>query len=304
MSVAGIMLVAALLAIVVLAWPRPADRGPAPVTRGGTKLRGAPYRSAAGEGDDEAQPLGGSGLQIDPSARERDLAVELAQTYASAAPVRDGRALVDAAKALLAVTRAPALRAHALALLAYGHVLRGAEAAALSALEAIPLDHPPDATLELAVLRGARCYQRALIRARQAVAEDDSEHARRDLREVEEESRAWDVAVAHLAAPERDDALSGAEYALVREAGRLNGRSDAAARIGEGLFERAPDPDLAFEIARCWARAGEAEATAYWLRRAAAAGLCDRERVAATREIAELGSAAVVAAVEALHTSG
>jgi hypothetical protein len=78
-----------------------------------------------------------------------------------------------------------------------------------------------------------------------------------------------------------DDDLDSVGYARVREAGEVLGRDGEAARVGERLFDRAPDPDLAFALACAWARAGNAARSADFAARAVALGFRAWERAEA-----------------------
>jgi hypothetical protein len=101
----------------------------------------------------------------------------------------------------------------------------------------------------------------------------------------------WDNAIAWLTAPSPSAELDVAGYALVREAGAKHGRDAEAARLGEALLARAGAPvdaDLAFEVARCWARAGRANEAIAALARAVAAGFRNWEAVDRAREFASV----------------
>jgi len=295
MSLAGVIVILALVAAILAiarSWPRPSPQRKRPRSDPQPKPRvpGAPYRAVADPDDDAAEP---DDEFFDPVVplHERELYMTMLRSYTEAVPVRDGRTMVDAAKRVLARTKTPALRARALRILAHGHALNGAEAAALSALEAVPADHETKDDLEIQVLALARRYDAALQRAREAVEEEPSAEARTLLARVEKEAHLWTEACSALANPAHIDLLEPETFALVRDAGRLEGKFDAAARAGERLFERTPDPDLAYEIARCWARARDTERAALWLERAATAGFRDAERVEASSDLQPLRGA-------------
>jgi hypothetical protein len=74
--------------------------------------------------------------------------------------------------------------------------------------------------------------------------------------------------------------MDAVDFARAREAAEVLGREADAARLGEALFDEAPDPDLAFVLASLWAGAGRARWAERWAAKAAALGFRDRERAA------------------------
>jgi Flp pilus assembly protein TadD len=77
-------------------------------------------------------------------------------------------------------------------------------------------------------------------------------------------------------------------FSRVREAAEVLRRDGDAARLGELLFEKAPDPDLALALACCWARAGDAGRATHYAVKAIELGQRDWERLSA---LTGLGSA-------------
>ena len=76
--------------------------------------------------------------------------------------------------------------------------------------------------------------------------------------------------------------MSAIDFGRAREAAEVLGRQREAARLGELLFERAPDPDLAFAVACAWAGAGEAARAEDYAMKAVDLGFRHWERAAGT----------------------
>jgi TPR repeat protein len=275
-----ILVLTAFVVIVAIArsWPRAIDRAsapPPPQPRGGGPR--THYRTLE---PSDAEPESGDVARfVDPALPldDRRALLELLRAHGRALPLRDGGAMMDAAERALSLARTAAVRAQAMRVLAHGQALSGDARAAVSTLDALPAGVADDLALEVEVLRRARRYHRALELLRLMAIEGDGERAASLMESVSTEATDWDRAVALLdgAAPPP----AAEDYALVRDAGRLKGRNQDAARVGERMFEAAADPDLAWAIAGCWVRARDPERALQWAMRAADAGSRDLERL-------------------------
>ncbi|MEJ7732480.1 MAG: hypothetical protein WKG00_25155 [Polyangiaceae bacterium] len=258
------------------AWPggaaRRQKRRPAPAVGSRTHYRTRPP-SEEDEDDDDDAP------DVDPSLTptDRRALLELWHVFRRARPRNDAASMITAAEHVLAGSRPRAVHAYATRVLAYGLALAGDARAAVAALASVAGDPPAleDPDIEVEILCHARRYRDALewLQRASLAGADVSDR----MEAVVALAVRWQQAVEQLEG--RSPCLDGADYTLVREAGRIKGRNGDAAQIGERLFERAPDPDLAWEIAACWLRARDVDLALVWALRAAAQGSREWERL-------------------------
>lgn len=300
------LFVAAAIAVAFLvaarSWPRRAARPPDAPPPPGPPVPGVPYRAppipdppdgAGGAPEGDGEEDGGvaeEGDGLEPRARA------LWRAWRASHHAADGAAMVRLGRAALAEhgEEVGSLARH---VIAHGHALSGETQLAIDAVLGMRGEDAAVAPMRVEVLRLARRYRPALQLLRDALGETSDPTLVAIGHRLVEEAPRWERALRLLGAPEElapDD-----DFELVREAGRVKGRNDDAARIGERIFERAPDPDLAWVIAECWARAFDRERAEAWLLRAAGAGSRDVERFEASAELAALRATAAGARVRA-----
>ncbi len=196
----------------------------------------------------------------------------LAPIFAAAIAARDGSALVAAAEGALRDAGTPRVRTWILEHLAIGHTLNGSLEAAATALAAAPASHPPGVAVEAFVVKCAVAQSRSVAGLPAATVAGDP-------RAIDEDDPWLEALTALRGASGR--ALDGEGFGYLREAAGVLGRDGEAARLGEVLLERAPDPDLAFALACAWARAGNGERAEGFAVKAVDLGFRDWERAAA-----------------------
>jgi hypothetical protein len=211
----------------------------------------------------------------------------------------DGPAMLQVGRAALDAARSDRVRQVAAQVIAHGLALSGDEQAAIAALERDGDAHVIE--IQVDIHRRARRYRKALELVRGALETSDDTYLASLVPRLEDEWRRWEVALLQLAAAAE---VVAEDYGLVREAGRIKGRNDDAARVGERMFELRPDPDLAWAIAGCWARAFDRDRAAAWLVRAGEAGSRDLERYEASAELALLHAASAHETVRAALGAG
>jgi len=269
------------------AWPRGAARRrrrpPAAASGSRTHYRTRPPSEDEDEDDDDAP-------DVDPSLTptDRRALLELWYVFRRARQRNDAGSMITAAEHVLAGSRPRAVQAYATRVLAYGLALAGDARAAVAALASVSSDPPAleDPDIEVEILCHARRYRDALewLQRASLAGADVSDR----MEAVVALAVRWQRAVDQLEG--RSPCLDGADYTLVREAGRLKGRNGDAAEIGQRLFEGAPDPDLAWAIAACWLGARDVELGLVWALRAAAEGSREWERLEAPAFAALAGS--------------
>jgi hypothetical protein len=282
-----VFLVGAFLAAAAVsgAWPKAAPRRTRrPAVAGGSRTHYRTRPPSEEEEDDEDAP------DVDPSLTptDRRALLELWHVHRRARQRNDAASMIAAAQHVLAGSRPRAVQAYATRVLAYGLALAGDARAAVAALASVSSETPAleDPDMEVEILCHARRYRDALecLQRASLAGADVSDR----MEAVVALAVRWQRAVDQLEG--RLPCLDGADYTLVREAGRLKGRNGDAAEIGERLFEGAPDPDLAWEIAACWLRARDAELALFWALRAASEGSREWERLNAPAFAALAGS--------------
>jgi hypothetical protein len=272
-----VFLVGAFLAAAAAAgaWPRGGARRPKrrPAAASGSRTHYRTRPLSEEEDDDEDVP------DVDPSLTptDRRALLDLWHVHRRARQRNDAPSMIAAAQHVLAGSRPVAVQAYATRVLAYGLALAGDARAAVAALASVSSETPAleDPDIEVEILCHARRYRDALECLQRAglAGADVSDR----MEAVVALAVRWQRAVDQLEG--RKPCLDGADYTLVREAGRLKGRNGDAAEIGERMFEGAPDPDLAWAIAACWLGARDAELGLVWALRAASEGSREWERL-------------------------
>jgi Zn-dependent protease len=210
------------------------------------------------------------------AVRDEALIARLTPVFSGAIDAGDGPAIIAAAAEALRAARTAYVRTWLLENLALGRAMTGAFDAAAEALAAAPPARPPAVKIEaFVVAAAARARQAATfaelgLPAREGIAGEPWEEALERLRDPSQE------------APDAE------LFGQLREAAEILRRDGDAARVGELLFEKAPDPDLALALACCWARAGDAGRATGYAVKAVELGQRDWERLA---ELRGLGAA-------------
>ena len=213
------------------------------------------------------------------SVRDEALIARLKPVFEAALTADDGAAVIAAAEEALPEARAAYVRTWVLENLAAGRAMTGAIEAAVDALAAAPPASPPAVQIEAFVVTRALRERRRVLFAELGLAAPEIADA-----------EPWEKALERLRDPSRE-APEAALFGRVREAAEVLRRDGDAARLGEVLFEKTPDPDLALALACCWARAGETGRATTYAVKAIELGLRDWERVAEAKELAGLGGA-------------
>jgi Zn-dependent protease len=210
------------------------------------------------------------------TTRDEAIIARLTPVFSAAIDAGDSAAIVAAAEEALRDARTDYVRTWLLENLAVGHAMGGAFEAAVDALTAAPPAKPPALNVEVFVVATAlRARRQAIftLHGREAPKSDDGEPLEEAVKRLRDPSQE---------APEAE------LFGRVREAADLLRRDGDAARLGERLFDEAPDPDLALALAGCWARAGDAGRATDYAVKAVELGQRDWERLA---EVPGLGSA-------------
>ena len=164
-----------------------------------------------------------------------------------------------------------------------GHAAAGDITAAVAALDGAPAEVPCEATIDAFVVIAA------VEQRRRALAVTfDLDPARVPGTTMLASSAVggeWEAACEALRGP-LDAELEPEVFGHVREAAEVLGRDRDAGPLGERLFERYADPDLAFALACVWARAGDETRALRFAEEAVARGFRDRERAASTPALA------------------
>jgi hypothetical protein len=207
-------------------------------------------------------------------ARDAALAHRLDRALDLALDPPDPPRLESVATEVLAGAHDPALRSSALDVLCVGCGLAGAPDRVLDVVS----DDDPSERVRACMF--ARSYDRAeqrVLRERADTPEQRATNAA-TIERIRAAQAQWNAAIAQLSATCVSD-RSAVDHALVREAGARTKRDADAAVVGEAMLADGNDPDLAFEVARCWARAGRADAAIAALGRAVAGGFRNWEAV-------------------------
>ncbi|APR83656.1 Hypothetical protein A7982_09005 [Minicystis rosea] len=205
-------------------------------------------------------------------ARDEEVIARYRPVFSKLIDERDGTALSATAEAALGETSSDRGRTWALENLAVGRVLAGALDEAVAALAHASPAQPPSATIEGFVVRAVVTRRKLDLAGTDAAASS------------QDDDDTWVRAVKVLRAPVGDD-IDAVSFGRIREAAEILLADGEAARIGEALLERAPDPDLAFAVASAWGRAGDAARAVRIAMQAVALGFRDWDRVAAQPEL-------------------
>jgi hypothetical protein len=193
----------------------------------------------------------------------------------AAIDARDGDAIVAIVAGALTDADTAETRAWLAERLAIGHALRGAFSEARAALASMPPSVPASVSIEGFVVELAVRWKRRALAAESGADPDAWERAG----SPGDEDEPWQVACRRLRG-EDAAGIDAVGFARAREAAAVLGREADAARLGEALFDEAPDPDLAFVLASLWAGAGRARWAEQWAAKAVALGFRDWERAA------------------------
>lgn len=195
-------------------------------------------------------------------------------------PSLDWRAPARALETGLASVEEPSARAEGAELTAWAHLMAGDVDAAEALVTGMAPSHRPSPAL--AALLAAR--RGRWVAALEAVGELDLEEEGAVRRRIEAEAlvalRRPDEAVRLVEGADR------ATAAFVDESLFREGHFDAAARLGERLFERFREPDDAYNVACAQARAGRPHEALAWLERAVEAGYRDLAHVEGDEDLA------------------
>jgi Zn-dependent protease len=215
--------------------------------------------------------------------KDEALIARLQPIFTAALDREDGAALVAAAEPALRGARTDRARAWLVENLALGHALAGALDEAVAALGRAPAAQPASTQVEGFVLWKVVAQRKrdAAVAAGIDPAVVEGAVPSRD----ESGSLPWKIA-SELLRDEAEVELDAVRFGRVREAGEILGRDRDAARLGEILFDRAPDPDLAFAVCCAWARAREATIAAVFAEKAIELGFRDFDRADAAPELA------------------
>jgi Zn-dependent protease len=205
----------------------------------------------------------------------------------TAIAARDGDAVVALAREHLPAARTEETRAFFHEQLAIGHALRGAYPEVAAALASMPRSGPASARIEGFIVELAVRQKRRALAAAAGADPDVWEGAPAPG----DDDEPWEAACELLRGARSAD-VDAVAFARAREAAAVLRREADAATLGEGLFEKAPDPDLAFALACAWAGA-------QWATKAVALGFRDWER--ALEALAGKGGERARRALERAH---
>lgn len=209
--------------------------------------------------------------------------------------VKDAALVIALAREALAQARTDGARSWLAEHLAMGHAAAGDITAAVAALDGAPAEVPCEATIDAFVVIAA------VEQRRRALAVTfDLDPARvpgTTMLASDAVGGEWEAACEALRGP-LDAELEPEVFGHVREAAEVLGRDRDAGPLGERLFERDADPDLAFALACVWARAGDETRALRFAEEAVARGFRDRERAASTPALALPAGRRAAAAID------
>ena len=210
-------------------------------------------------------------------ARDEPLIARCAPAFSAAIDADDGESVAAIAEQALREARTDRGRTWIVENLAVGRAMAGSIAQAVAALSLSPPSAPPSARIEGFIVRTAVAGRKSELAA--AAGADVETVLLGTSPGARDDEDVW-ARAASLLQEQSEAEIDAVHFARAREAAEILGRDRDAARLGEALLERAPDPDLAFVVACAWARAGEAGHAAELAERAAALGFRDWERAA------------------------
>jgi Zn-dependent protease len=222
--------------------------------------------------------------------RDESLRARVGPGFEAAIEARDGEALVALAAGALPEARLDETRRWIAEHLAIGHALRGAFAEAVAALAKAPPGAPAGVAVEAFVVELAVNIR---VRDLATVPEDTAlpggpPEARTSAVSPGGREVPWEAACERLRG-NGDGEIDAIGFARVREAGDVLGRHADAARLGEDLFARAPDPDLAFALVCAWAAADDAGRAGHYAKRAVDLGFRYWEAAASSEALSGRG---------------
>jgi Zn-dependent protease len=226
------------------------------------------------------------------------LQARLGPAFTAAIDARDGEAMVSLATEALPAARTDETRSWLAEHLAIGHALRGAFPDAAAALAAAPIAPPPSVRIEAFVVMLAVRHRKRDLAIAAGADPDAWEHAGSPA-----DGEAWERACQRLRGA-HEGSLDAVAFARAREAAEVLAHAPEAARLGEALFEQAPDPDLAFAVACAWASAGDAARAGDYAGRAVDLGFRDWERAAEVEALAGNGGDRARRVLEEAMTRG
>lgn len=217
----------------------------------------------------------------------------------AALEVQDAERMIALATEALREARGARARAWLVENLVVAHALLGAIDAAVDALDGAPDELPAGTVFEALVVRVAVAARRRAA----AISFGETPDATivgppQHEGEGEGEGDVWREACEALRGP-LDAELDAVAFAHVREAADVLRRDRDAGPLGERLFERDRDPDLAFALACVWARAGDEARALRFAEEAVALGFRDHERAASTPALALAAGRRAAAALDA-----
>ena len=183
----------------------------------------------------------------------------------------DARGAEMDAEKILAEVKTPLVRSHALTILALARLALGNPEGAKECLAQMPRSHPPDVGIEAAVLLASDDADGAFDLLAKRLADRQGPFIEQRFLDATVRTERFDEAAAVLDTP-RGRSVDITILESFEEKAYRAGAHDAAARIGQLLWDVDRRPTRAYNVACALSRAGRADEAMGWLSQARKAG--------------------------------